>query len=231
MKKNHLTSEQTLANTQNTVMIAGWAKIGIISGLFACFAYPVMTLVSLPRIPQIILGGGFGPAFAIACISLMHILQARKRTPTLELAGILSALAGALVTAMIIVQMSINYSTYSIDDKQLASLLGHRIWDVVLGLDVAFDMFVGIGTFFFAINMISDKRFGKIIGWLGIFTSIVVILGANFFYFPDPPYVHGFPHVGIFAGVWYLAVTILMIRWVYKDSILFKEKNDELKSS
>lgn len=228
---NHPKPESLLSANQNAKMIAGWARIGIVSGLFACTAYPVMTLLPLPRILQLILGGGFGPALAIACISLMHILQTRKRTPTLELAGIFNALAGALVTAMIIIQLSINYSTYSIDEAQIANHLRHRIWDVVLGLDVAFDMFIGIGTLFFAINMISDKRFGKIIGWLGIGTSLVVILGANIFYFPDPPYIHGFPHVGIFTGVWYLAVTLLMIRWVRKEAILFKDKNDELKSS
>ena len=89
----------------------------------------------------------------------------------------------------------------------------------MLELDVSFDVFIGIGTLFFAINLIRDPRFGRIIGWAGIFVSIVPLLGANIYYFPDPPYVHGFPHVGIFTGLWYLAVVIMMIRWARKGKL------------
>ena len=195
--------------------IKSWTRIGIISGFLACVVYPVMTLVSLPRIPQLILGGSFGPFLATASVALSNIMLARHRRPTLQLAAIFNALAGALVTAMIIVQLTINYSTVPATDDQLAPLFRHRIWDIVLGLDVAFDVFIGLGTLFFAINMISDSRFGKTIGWWGVLTAIV-LFGANFYYFPDPPYVHGFPHVGIITGSWYLGVTIMLARSMRK---------------
>ncbi len=205
-------SEQTIVSNPNVDNVKNWMIIGIATGLVACIVYPVMTLVDLPLIPQLILGASFGPALAIASIALAQILQARLFTPTVKLAEIFNSLAGALVTAMIIVQLAINYSTAPVPDEQLSALLKHRIWDVVLGLDVSFDIFIGLGTLFFAINLIRDPRFGRIIGWAGIFVSIVPLLGANIFYFPDPPYVHGFPHVGIFTGLWYLGVVLLMIR-------------------
>ncbi len=212
-------SEQTIVSNPNVDNVKNWMKIGIATGLVACFVYPVMTLVDLPLIPQLILGASFGPALAIASIALAQILQARRYTPTVKLAEIFNSLAGALVTAMIIVQLAINYSTAPVPDEQLSALLKHRIWDVVLGLDVSFDIFIGLGTLFFAINLIRDPRFGRIIGWAGIFVSIVPLLGANIFYFPDPPYVHGFPHVGIFTGLWYLGVVLLMIRWARKGKL------------
>lgn len=190
--------------------IKNWTRIGIISGFLACAVYPVMTLVSLPRLPQLILGSSFGPFLIIASVALSHIMLAHHRRPTLQLAAIFNGLAGALVTAMIIIQLAINYSTVPLSDDQLAPLFKQRIWDIVLGLDVAFDVFIGVGTLFFAINMISDSRFGKIIGWWGILTAIV-LFGANFYYFPDPPYVHGFPHIGIITGSWYLGVTIMLV--------------------
>jgi hypothetical protein len=199
--------------------LAGWTKTGIVSGLLACFVYPIMVLVSLPRIPQLILGASFGPALAAASVALAHVLQARRHSPSLELAAIFNSLAGALVTAMIVVQLAINYSTAAVADEQLSGVLKHRIWDVVLGLDVAFDVFIGLATLLFAVNMLGDPRFGKIIGWAGVFVSIVPLLGANIYYFPDPPYTHGFPHVGIFTGLWYLGVVLLMIRWVRKSGI------------
>ncbi len=208
--------EETVVSHPNVDNIKSWTRIGIAAGIIACIVYPVMTLVDLPRIPQLILGASFGPALAIASIALSQILQVRRYTPTIKLAPIFNSLAGALVTSMIIVQLAINYSTAPVPDEQLSTLLKHRIWDVVLGLDVSFDVFIGLGTLFFAINLIRDLRFGKIIGWAGIFVSIVPLLGANIYYFPDPPYVHGFPHVGIFTGLWYLGVVGLMIRSLRK---------------
>ena len=200
----------------DSALLKSWVKIGITAGIIACIVYPVMTLVDLPRIPQLICGASFGPALAISSIALTQILQARRINPTIKLAGILNSLAGALVTAMIVVQLAINYSNAPLIEGELNNLIRQKIWDIVLGLDVSFDIFIGIGTFFFAINLISDARFGKTIGWAGIFVSIVPLLGANIYYFPDPPYVHGFPHVGIFTGVWYLWVVICMIKYFNK---------------
>jgi hypothetical protein len=211
--------EKTIISNPHEENIRSWVKIGIAAGIVACCVYPVLILVAVSRIPQLILGGSFGPALAIASISLAHILLTRHNSPTIKLAAILNSLAGALVTAMIIVQLAINYSTAPTGDEQLNSLLKQRIWDVVLGLDVAFDFFIGLGTLFFAINLIKDSRFGKIIGWTGIFVAIVPLLGANIYYFPDPPYIHGFPHVGMFTGLWYLGVVILLIRSVIKGTI------------
>jgi hypothetical protein len=209
-------TEKSLRTLPREGELADWTKIGIASGLLACFVYPIMVLVSLPRIPQLMLGASFGPALAVASVALAHVLQARQRTPSLELAAIFNSLAGALVTAMIIVQLAINYSTAPAADEQLNALFRHRVWDVVLGLDVSFDVFIGFATLLFALNMMHDPRFGRIIGWAGVFVSVVPLLGANIYYFPDPPYTHGFPHVGIFTGLWYLSVVLLMVRSVSK---------------
>jgi hypothetical protein len=199
--------------------LMGWTRIGIASGLVACLVYPVMTLVSVPRIPQLILGASFGPALAAASVALARVLQGRRRAPSLELAALFNSLAGALVTAMIIVQLAINRSTAPSADEQLVATLRRRLWDVVLGLDVSFDVFIGLATLLFAVNMLRDPRFGRIVGWAGVFVSVVPLLGANIYYFPDPPYVHKFPHVGIFTGLWYLAVVLMLLRAVRKGQV------------
>ena len=100
--------------------LMSWTRIGIVAGFVACFSYPIMVFLSLPRMPQVLLGASFGPALAVASIALAHILEAHKRAPSLELAGISNALAGALVTAEIIIQLAINYSTAPAIDDQLA---------------------------------------------------------------------------------------------------------------
>jgi hypothetical protein len=207
-------SDRESASASYDEELAGWTKVGIVAGFVACVVYPVMILVSLPRLPQAVLGASFGPALAVASIALAHVLRARRRAPLLEVAAIFNSLAGALVTAMILVQLAINDSTAPALDAQLAPVLRRRLWDVVLGLDVSFDVFIGLATLFFAVSMIRDPRFGRVIGWTGVFVAVVPLLGANLYYFPDPPYVHGFPPVGIFTGLWYLAVVLLLVRAV-----------------
>jgi hypothetical protein len=209
-------AEQTKTRDPRDDELAGWTRIGIASGFLACFAYPLMVYVPLPRISQVVFGASFGPALAVASVALAHILQARRRTASVELAGICNSLAGALVTAMIIVQLAIKYSTAPAADEQLTGLLRRRIWDVVLGLDVSFDVFIALGTLLFAVNMMRDPRFGRVIGWAGAFISVVLLLGANFYFFPDPPRDHGFPEIGLFVGLWYLAVVLLIVRSVRK---------------
>ena len=68
----------------------------------------------------------------------------------------------------------------------------HRTIETVVG--VGLTMLAGIGLVALAI--------------------VVMLLGANFYYFPDPPRKHGFPEIGLFVGLWYLAVVLLIVHSV-----------------
>jgi hypothetical protein len=190
-----------------------WALIGICTGLVACVAYPVSVYVPLssPRL-TVIVAASFGPALAIACWALGRVLQQERRSIAAELGAVLNALAGALVTAMILVQLAVRQSTAAPADPALTELLVRRIWDVILGLDVAFDMFIGLATAFFGFAMLTDRRFGKIVGSMGIVVGAVVIIGFNLATFPDPPADAGLFDPGPLSGLWYLLVVIQMIR-------------------
>lgn len=128
----------------------------------------------------------------------------------------LTILSGALVTAMIIVQLAVVQSTVPAADAQLSSVLVHRIRDVSLGMDVAFDRFIGLGTVFFGFAMLTDRRFGRILGWLGIVVGLVVILGFNLATFPDPPVEAGLFDPGPVTGLWHLSVVIQMTRYLVR---------------
>ena len=210
-------TEKSIMSNARDDELAGWTRIAIVSGFLACFVYPLAVYVPLPRIAQVALGASFGPSLAVASVALAHILRMYRRTPSVELAAICNSLAGALVTAMIIVQLAINYSTAPAVDEQLTELFKRRMWDVVLGLDVSFDVFIGLATLLFALNMMHDPRFGRVIGWTGAFISVVMLLGVNFYFFPDPPRDHGFPEIGLFVGFWYLWVVLLIIRSLRKE--------------
>ncbi len=194
-----------------------WLTIGIIAGLFACFSYPVAVYLPLPS-PRLtlIVGAAFGPSLAIACWALGRILQSDGPSVPAELGAMLTVLAGALVTAMIIVQLAVVQSTAPAADAQLSGVLVRRIWDVIQGLDVAFDMFIGLGTAFFGFAMLTDRRFGRILGWLGIVVGLVIILGFNLATFPDPPVEAGLFDPGPVTGLWYLLVVIQMTRYLLR---------------
>jgi hypothetical protein len=187
--------------------------LGIAAGLLACITYPIATLVPLPT-PRLtlIVGASFGPALTIACWALGRVLQNERPSVAAEFGAVLNALGGALVTAMILVQLAVVQSTASPAEPALEGFFVRRIWDVILGLDVAFDMFIGLATAFFGFAMLSDRRFGKIVGWLGLVIGLVVILGFNMATFPDPPAQAGLFDPGIVTGIFYFLVVIQMIR-------------------
>jgi len=198
--------------------IKGWLTTGIIAGLLACIVYPLAIFVPMPNHQlTLIISGSFGPALTIASIALGKVLLERNWSISAQLGAISNTIAGALVTAMIIVQLAVQFSTVPSNDPALERFVVHRIWDVVLGLDVSFDVFIGLGTIFFGFSMLRDSRFGKLVGILGILIGAVVILGFNIYTFPTPPRDAGLFDPGPVSGLWYLIVTIQIIYFVLKQ--------------
>jgi hypothetical protein len=197
---------------------SNWTIVGIVAGLIACVTYPAAVFIHFPS-PRMtmIVASLFGPALAIACWALGRVLQRERRVIAAELAAVLTVLAGALVTAMILVQLAVHQSTAPAADPAMTKLVVRRIWDVILGLDVAFDMFIGLGTALFGLAMLSDRRFGKVIGALGVVIGLVVIIGFNMATFPDPPAEAGLFDPGPLSGLWYFLVVIQMIRSVVRE--------------
>jgi hypothetical protein len=129
------------------------------------------------------------------------------------LGALLNALAGALFSAMALVQMAVGYSAGA--DKVSAQMTA--IW---LGLDVAWDAYIGLGTLFLALAMLSHPRFGKAFAIPGLIIA-VGLLALNFYTFPAPPASAGLVDLGPAIGIWYLIVTIQMWRslpWARKYS-------------
>jgi hypothetical protein len=87
---------------------------------------------------------------------------------------------------------------------------------VQLGMDLSWDVYLSVGTFLFALSMLTHPRFGKIFGWLGI-SFALLLLYFNFISFPVPPGEAGLIDFGPAIGLWYLAVAIRILfslKWV-----------------
>jgi hypothetical protein len=181
-------------------------RLGIVAGFIACMAYPLMVFFPLPAREAAAIAACFGPALAVAGFGLKALLDAEKRTASSALGLLLNALAGALFAAMALVQIAIGELV-----KDRAAV--HTMVGIWLGLDKAFDAYIGLGTAFFAVAMWRHPRFGRAFALSGLVIGAGLIF-LNFFTFPSPPANAGLFDPGPVIGLWYLAVTIQMVRSV-----------------
>ncbi len=179
-------------------------RVGIVAGFFACLAYPLAAFAHLPKLATTTLVACFGPALGVACYGLRQLLDWERPTLSSGLGLVLNALAGAMFTAMGLVQLAIVFSLGG--DK--VSPQFNAIW---LGLDVVWDAYVGFGTICFALAMLRHPRFGRIFAVFGIAIG-AGLLTLHLFTFPTPPQNAGLVDLGPALGLWYLIVTIQMWR-------------------
>lgn len=116
---------------------------------------------------------------------------------------LVGAVAGALLTAMFLVQVAVKMRT---DWQPSSELVG--VW---LGLDVAWDVYIGLGTFCFALAAWSHPRLGRLVGGAGMLVALGLLV-FNLATFPQPPANAGLVDLGPAVGLWYLVVTVLTFR-------------------
>lgn len=179
-------------------------QLGIVAGFFACLAYPLVAFVPLPKLATTTLAACFGPALGVASFGLRRLLDLKTPLVSSALGSLLNALAGGLFSAMALVQMAVGYSA----GGEKVSPEVSAIW---LGLDVAWDAYVGLGTICFALAMLRHPRFGRVFAFCGLAIG-AGLLAFNFYTFPKPPGTAGLVDLGPAVGFWYLVVTIQMWR-------------------
>ncbi|MFI5251646.1 MAG: hypothetical protein ACHQQQ_04345 [Bacteroidota bacterium] len=212
----------------NKIPVKLWLRLGIISGLLACIVYPIIILAPLPKLLTVILAASFAPLLSLGCVGLFHIISLAHKSIAAQIGMVSNIIAGAIVTMMFMVQLSIDSlsdasgltGANADQQKQIVGLIHQGVGMVDLGLDISWDVYIGIGTFCFGLAMLRHSRFGKIIGGLGMAIAILLI-SFNLYTLPVPPADAGLIDMGPFVGLWYFAVTILMMRSLkWADSVL-----------
>lgn len=177
-------------------------RAGAVAGFLTCLAYPIVAFVPLPVPVGATIAAAFGPMLGLASWGLRSMLHSRRDGALADLAFASNALAGALVSAMFLVQLAV---------KARVSQPDHQITSVWLGLDVAWDTYIAIGTVLFAAAMARDSRFGKGFAVSGVLigTSLGV---TNLASFPTPPAAAGSIDLGPALDLWYFAAAVVMWR-------------------
>ena len=195
-----------------------WVRMGIFAGLAVSVVYPLMIFAPLPKKITIILASLFGPLLMLASLGLYYFLNAHRKTVTGQLAIISNIIASAMVSLMLIVQLSVNLSMDQLmgsAGEGISETTQKWVWQAVdkvqLGMDVSWDIFIAIGTILFGVTMMKHPRFGKIFGLIGFLIGHLLLV-FNLSTFPTPPGDAGLIDLGPVVGLWYLAATILIIR-------------------
>jgi len=213
-------------NEENQFIVK-WIKVGVVAGLLASAIYPLMIFVSLPFHLTLILAASIGPMLAISSIGLFHFIKIHRKTVSLQIAALFNIIAAAIFNMMLIVQMAIrkgidSYFAEASEEatKELLRWILRGVNKVHLGLDISWDIFLVAGTFLFALNMLRHPKLGRVMSLLGMTIACILII-LNLYTFPNPPSDAGFLDLGPFVGLWYLAVTIMILRsWKWLESAL-----------
>lgn len=190
-----------------------------IFGIVAVACYFIGAVVELPVRDGISLIIFFGfPAFGIAQWYLLRtILSARGSNTTGDLGLIFAAAGFTLLTAMVMAQMATrlgiadlqSHTTSDAEGNQLKMILrGVRFVD--LGIDVAWDFFIGTAFILTGIGMRRVPGLGLLWGLpLSILGALLIALNA--WTFPWPPNTRGLFDIGPFCAAYLLIFSIRLV--------------------
>ncbi len=204
-------------NVQNS-LARRFVLAGIVCGILADIVYFISATVSLPLRIAFPVFWSFGPLLIFAAVGIYYFISHRRKSVALQIGTIFMIIAGALVTLMGTMQGSYRLAMQEIKPDSV-NLTTKMAWDMAvtaadslqLGADLAWDMFIFPSMILLGLAMCGDARFGKIIGGIGAVIGLLG-LGFNIYTFPTPPGDAGLIDVGPLAGLWFLLVSIQMIR-------------------
>lgn len=203
-------------------LVVRWTWVGAGCGFLAVLSYALISAAPLTSAQGLVLACVFGPALVCASTGLYNVLRLHRRTVTLDLGLIANVVAGATVTLTQLAQLGLRrwfedeFGKGSTDSAERALHAAYEAANgIQLGLDVAFDVFLGLGTALLATNMWQHPRFGRLLGVSGVAIAVALVV-LNLVAFPEPPAEAGSIDLGPLVGTWYLVVTgrlAMSARW------------------
>ena len=189
--------------------------IGGIAGILSIiFYFSVAVFSFMPDALALSLAFSFPLLWIIAFMGLYQFLKEESHTASLEIGYIFGIIGGALACTLLVVQQA-NFiwhekamaSAASEEAKTLLRATFRGANRVQAGMDVAFDIFITVSWFLYAINVAWNSHFPKILGWIGCLLTIG-LLTLNMITFPTAPAEAGLFDLGPFLGIWTLVLFI-----------------------
>lgn len=174
-------------------------RAGARAGLATCFVYPAIISRALPEGALVVFIAAMGPLLGVASLGLREMLRFDRPSIAADLGAVFNLLAGALLTAMFFVQVA---------TPRARSRDIEPVW---AGLDLAWDVYLALGTFAFALAAWRHPRYGRVVGASGALVA-TALLALNLWTAPTPPASAGLVDLGPAVGFWYFVVTLISLR-------------------
>lgn len=175
----------------------------------------------LPDRPAYLIVFAVGPLISLGCLGLGHYLNRERRMVSAYLGQLFGVVAGVLLNAMLVVQGSnrLYFRRYLAEagdeaTRRSLELTLKGVFTVQLGLDVSWDIFIGLATVLFGLALAYRRGVERVLGVLGVIVGTALLV-LNLSTFPEPPAEAGSVDIGPAVGLWFLAVS-LRVLWVMR---------------
>src|SRR5262249_47437552 len=188
------TARSSVAPVTTALPDMRWARSAGIAGIIALLAYIVLSALAVSQPVAVLLCFAFGFGLAIASIGL-YLGVTRDVAPRIGLVAVGANIVGVgACVAMLVVQLAV---------KGVEPNPGVALTSIWLGLDVAWDLFIGAGTLLFGIALWWHHRFRPVTAGAGMVVGALLLV-LNIATFPTPPAEAGvfgvWPVVGLWGG-------------------------------
>lgn len=188
-----------------------WARVTALTGITGIIAYVVVKAAEHSEAYAAALAFVFAFGITVSSIGLYYVLGGATSSRLALIAAVANVMAAGQLLAMLMIQMSI----YGLVQQPDAAL--KAIW---MGLDVAWDLYIGTGTILFALCMFRRDGFGVWLAGPGLLIGSLLLI-FNVATFPIPPENAGLVDLGPVVGLWYLVVYV----WVGVSAVI-QERRD-----
>ena len=148
--------------------------------------------------------------------SLYRYIAIHKQSAYNQLALLMACLAFAMVAMMISIQLSVRFgineyiSNSSNSEQEMLRVMQNSIRLVDMGLDVSWDLFIGVSLIFLSIVLKGNKSFGLWWSLPAVMLGIMLIV-LNVITFPWPPDTQGLIDIGPAIGLYIIALSTRLL--------------------
>ena len=190
--------------------------LGGTSGIVGTLSYVLAITVSLNPTMTYVLAMGWPILSIVFVFSLFRFIELTKASVANQFAFVFACLAFTLVAAMMSIQLGVKIgieeyiAKSSKSQQELLELIRRSMRLVDMGLDVAWDIFIGTSLVFLSFPLSGHDRFGR---WWGVVSGILgaALIVLNVATFPWPPDSRDLFDIGPVIGLFIIALSIRLV--------------------
>jgi hypothetical protein len=190
-------------------------KWGGICGIIGTTFYVLAIMIPMPPILTYSLAMSWPLLSIVFVYALYRYIALYKQSIPNQLALLFASLAFAMVAMMMSIQLAVKFGiddqiTVSPDKEELLLMIKQTLRWVDLGIDVAWDLFIGVALIFMFAALKNHKQFGMVWGSVAGILGIALIV-LNVMTFPWPPDTQGLVDIGPAIGLFIILLSIRLL--------------------